>query len=420
MGTVYEVEHTHTGQHLALKVLTQQLGASAERFKREARVASSIQSDHIVLVTDSDVAPELAGSPFLVMELLQGGDLERVTGDQPASPADVVGWLRQVARALDKAHAAGIVHRDLKPANLFLTRREDGSPLVKILDFGVAKMASEATVLTNSDSFLGTPGYMAPEQTDSRGPPVTLMADLYAIGLISFKLLTGRSYWKTGSLVQLLAQILVEPTPAPSERGSTLGPAFDAWFLRACHRDMSKRFASAGEEVEALAVALGLPEQPRLSESAQRTIIADVTLGSAATFTASSTDVQAVQKQMAKRRWVAGGLAGAVAAIGIAATVLRGGEHGKGTAVAGDTGIPTGHASLALTPSSAPPTMSPAPLAEVTIDAAAASPSSAPSPAIPGGTGAPAKHKAAPSAITPPPEKGSPASPRSDTVWRER
>src|SRR5258708_4456622 len=97
MGVVYEVEHTHTGQHFALKVLTQQPGASAERFRREARAASSIQSDHIVRVTDADVAPELAGVPFLVMELLEGGDLESVTGDQPASPDDVIGWLRQVA-----------------------------------------------------------------------------------------------------------------------------------------------------------------------------------------------------------------------------------------------------------------------------------------------------------------------------------
>ena len=132
MGVVYEVEHEHTGQRLALKVLTQQPGASVERFKREARAASLIKSDHIVRVTDADVAPELEGAPFLVMELLDGQDLERATGDTPASPADVVEWLRQVARALGKAHDAGLVHRDLKPENLFLTR--DGR--VKILDFG--------------------------------------------------------------------------------------------------------------------------------------------------------------------------------------------------------------------------------------------------------------------------------------------
>jgi serine/threonine protein kinase len=417
MGVVYEVVHAHTGQHLALKVLSEHLGASAERFKREARVASSIQSDHIVRITDADVAPELRGAPFLVMELLEGGDLERVTGDKPASPADTVCWLRQIARALDKAHAAGIVHRDLKPANLFLTQREDGSPLVKILDFGVAKMAAEATVLTHSDTFLGTPGFMAPEQTDSRGPPVTFRADLYALGLISFKLLIGRSYWRDGTLVQLLAQILVEPTPPPSERGSTLGAAFDAWFLRACDRDPSKRFSSASEQIEALAVALGFPEQPRHPLSVPSTAIADATLGSAATLDASHSDVRSGEKGMTRGRRLAGGLAGAVAAIGIVAAFISGQGHGKEMAVRGDANereSPTEHASLAQAPPSAPPADSRAPPAEA-IDAAAPLPSSGPFPIVQGGTpSGTGKRKAAPA------DKGSPASPHGDTVWMER
>ena len=269
MGAVYEVEHLHTGQRHALKVLTPQPGASVERFKREARAASLIRSDHIVRVIDADVAPELGGAPFLVMELLEGADLERATGNRPAAPGDVVDWLRQVARALGKAHGAGLVHRDLKPENLFLTQREDGTPLVKILDFGIAKMTVEGAGLTASDAILGTPGYMAPEQTDSRGPPVTPRADLYSLGLIAFKLLTGRIYWVTGSLAQLLAQILAEPMPPASERGAMLGPRFDAWSAKACDRSPENRFASAEEQVEALAQALSLPAQP-LPDSAAR------------------------------------------------------------------------------------------------------------------------------------------------------
>jgi serine/threonine-protein kinase len=429
MGVVYEVEHTHTGQHLALKVLTQQPGASVERFKREARAASSIRSDHIVRVTDADVAPELDGAPFLVMELLEGNDLERVTGEQPASPADAIDWLRQVARALDKAHGRGIVHRDLKPANLFLTQREDGSALVKILDFGIAKVAAETTALTNSDSFLGTPGFMAPEQTDSKGPPVTFQADLYALGLISFRLLTGRSYWSTGNLVQLLAQILVEPMPPPSQRGSTLGLAFDAWFLRACDRVVSNRFASATEQVEALAVALGLPEQPRFSESAPRSVgPASGAIGSAATFNASATDVSAGQKRIVRRRWLTGTLAGAVAALGIVATFLRGGRHGEVTAVralAGDTGTPTAQASLGLARSSPPSITSSVLPAAVAIDAGMPPPPSTPSQlavATAAASGAKRKPPASPvtSLAAPPPEKRPPASSPSDTIWRER
>jgi len=334
MGAVYEVEHVHTGQRFALKVITPQPGASVERFKREARAASRIKSDHIVQVTDADVSPELGGSPYLVMELLEGADLEGVTGPNPALPEDVIHWLRQVARALNKAHDAGIVHRDLKPENLFLTRREDGSPLVKILDFGIAKILSEGSTLTQSGGILGTPAYMAPEQTDSHGPPVTHRSDLYALGLIAFKLLTGRMYWRTGSLAQLLAQILAEPMPPPSERGSKLGPAFDEWFQRACDRSPEKRFASAVEQVEALAVALGLPEQasvvPGLSPRMLTPVDGDG--GAVPSLNASATDLTTARRRLARRRWVAGGSAASVAAVALVALSMRAGVPGAGPA----------------------------------------------------------------------------------------
>src|SRR5450432_1488762 len=140
MGAVYEVEHARTGERLALKVLLSGVGASAdalERFQREARASARIKSEHVVRVTDADVAPELGGVPILVMELLEGQDLERLAASASAvaSPSIVVDWLRQVARALDKAHQLGIVHRDLKPENLFLAQSDDGPAIVKILDF---------------------------------------------------------------------------------------------------------------------------------------------------------------------------------------------------------------------------------------------------------------------------------------------
>jgi serine/threonine-protein kinase len=339
MGAVYEVEHLHTGQRLALKVLTmQQQGAAVERFKREARAASRIQSDYVVRVTDADVAPELAGAPFLVMELLEGADLEHATAGGAAPREDVVSWLRQVARALSKAHEAGIVHRDLKPENLFLTRREDGSPLVKVLDFGIAKLTAESGVLTRSDQFLGTPAYMAPEQAESQGAPVTAASDLYATGLIAFRLLVGRSYWRPGTLAQMLAQILVEPMAPASERGSTLGPAFDAWFARACSRDPSKRFESAFEEVEALAGALGLPEEKRAATPApsQKPVTATSTLESAPTVTpdaaagpvptlgASSREMTTARTRRNRGRWPFVAAGAAVVAIAAAALYLPG------------------------------------------------------------------------------------------------
>ncbi len=275
MGAVYEVEHVRTGQRLALKLLGAPAAASAEaveRFKREARAPSQIKSDHVVRVTDADVAPELGGAPFLVMELLEGSDLEEATRDGPASPADVVEWLRQVARGLDKAHERGIVHRDLKPGNLFLTRREDGGPLVKILDFGVAKILEDAQ-RTESGRLLGTPLYMAPEQADSTATNVSPQTDVFAVGLIAHRLLLGRSYWNPGTVKQLLSQILFDPMPAPSARGSSLGPAFDAWFARACAREPDKRFASAGEAVEQLAEAVEGAREGAATLSAQSTMV---------------------------------------------------------------------------------------------------------------------------------------------------
>jgi serine/threonine protein kinase len=260
MGAVYEVEHARTGEHLALKVLLSGVGAppeDLERFKREARASARVKSDHVVRVTDADVAPELDGAPFLVMELLEGSDLEREATSSHLDAATVVGWLRQVAVAIDKAHRLGIVHRDLKPENLFLTTLEDRPPIIKVLDFGISKLAGEGT--TASGQIIGTPEYMAPEQAASSAS-VTPATDRFTLGLVAYRLLAGESYF-SGDPINVLAKLLHEPMRLPSERHPGLGAAFDAWFARACHRDPERRFASAAEQVEALSVALGLSPQ---------------------------------------------------------------------------------------------------------------------------------------------------------------
>jgi serine/threonine-protein kinase len=266
MGVVYSVEHVLTGEQLALKVMTSHHGATREaieRFKREARASSKIRSEHVVRIIDADVAPELDRAPYLVMDLLEGTDLEKASGDEPIAPVVVVEWLRQVARALDKAHRLGITHRDLKPENLFLTQREDGSPLIKILDFGIAKITAESTGTTQSGQILGTPLYMSPEQ--ARGDPTQIgpAADRYALGLIAYKLLTGAPYWKATSVAGIIGQVLYEPMTAPSTGGCRLGGDFDQWFLRACNREPSQRFGTTVEQVEALAKAIGLPADMR-------------------------------------------------------------------------------------------------------------------------------------------------------------
>jgi serine/threonine protein kinase len=263
-GTVYSVEHAFTGELLALKVMNSHLAGSADaisRFKREALAVSKIRSPHVVRIFDADVAPELGGAPYLVMDLLDGIDLEQLSDDKPVEPEVVVDWLRQVAHPIDKAHRIGIIHRDLKPENLFLTRGDDGSPLIKILDFGIARIAAESLSVSSTQwgQLLGTPLYMAPEQ--ARGDPklVGPAADLFALGLTAYQLLTGVPYRTALNWEGMLEEILRGPLRAPSALGHDFGSEFDDWFLRACNLEATCRFASASVQIEALARALRLP-----------------------------------------------------------------------------------------------------------------------------------------------------------------
>ena len=262
MGLVYEVVHENTGEHLALKLLLARSRLApdlVERFRREARATTAVKSDHVVRVTDADVAPELDGAPFLVMELLEGKNFEELCRERQPSPEETVDWLRQVARALDKAHHQHIVHRDLKPENLFLAEREDLPPIVKVLDFGIAKMVGGAGPDTVSGQILGTPRYMAPEQAGQSGNEISPASDRYALGLIAFRLLSKRHYFDEDKVMKLLLEVARGPTLAPSALGCRLGPAFDAWFARACSPEPKTRFGSCFQQVEALAEALGLP-----------------------------------------------------------------------------------------------------------------------------------------------------------------
>ncbi|MGC4093030.1 MAG: protein kinase [Polyangiaceae bacterium] len=275
MGVVYAVEHVHTGEVLALKLLHASAAKNPEavlRFKREARAAAKIRSDHVVRVTDADTAPELDGAPFLVMERLEGIDLESLSKQLgPLQPEAVVALLMQAARALDKAHKLQIVHRDLKPENLFLHRGDSG-PIVKVLDFGISKFSStelesSALLVTTDGALLGTPYYMSPEQATGRASAISQASDLWALGLIALRLLMADHYWRAQNLTELLWQISVGPLDPPSVRWNT-SPALDDWFRRACDRDPARRFGSASEQVEALGLALGT----RAGFDAQRTL----------------------------------------------------------------------------------------------------------------------------------------------------
>jgi serine/threonine-protein kinase len=278
MGAVYEVVDEKTDSRRALKVMLPSLIEDVDlraRFELEARVTGKIESDHLARVSDAGV-DDATQMPFLVMDLLQGEELGSLLARRKVlPPGEVVLFLFEAALALDKTHAAGIVHRDLKPENLFVTQRDDGSPCVKVFDFGIAKVVNHGNA--RATRAIGTPLYMSPEQIRGDGclgPAV----DLYAVGHIAYTLLTGEAYWTEEveggtSPFMILSTVLLGATEPPSarakrRRGVVLPPGFDAWFARATAPRPEDRFDRATNAVAALAIALGV-SLPRVSLSVQ-------------------------------------------------------------------------------------------------------------------------------------------------------
>jgi serine/threonine protein kinase len=266
MGAIYEVVHVETEGRCALKVMLPEVADSAElraRFRQEAVVTARIVSDHIVKLYDAGTDEE-AGIPYLVMELLEGEDLgRRVERDGPVPPASLALLMRQVGHALTRAHAAGIVHRDLKPENLFVTRRDDGSACIKVLDFGIAKLVARGHQRPDTTLALGTPFYMAPEQIRGDGD-IGPLADVYTLGQVTFTALAGEPYWKresggTHATFRVMRAIGAGTREPASARALVPIPAaFDPWFARVTALEPSERFESAQAAVAALAPALGV------------------------------------------------------------------------------------------------------------------------------------------------------------------
>lgn len=273
MGAVYEVVDRHTRRRRALKVMLPGLAADAdlrERFKLEATITAEIESAHLVETLDADVDAD-TGAPFVVMELLKGEDLGATLERRGKLPPDeALGLLQQAALGLDRTHAAGVIHRDLKPANLFVTTNDDGSARLRVLDFGIAKLAQSGGPLLTTRA-LGTPLFMPPEQIRGDGD-IGPRADGYALAHVAYALLTGEPYWSEESsaspaLYAIFSRVLGGVVEAPTVRAQrranvTLPPAFDGWFATAAALQAADRFASASDLVAALASALGLPGPP--------------------------------------------------------------------------------------------------------------------------------------------------------------
>jgi serine/threonine-protein kinase len=257
---VWVADHLALQTHVAVKLIDPELAKredARERFKREATAAAQLRSAHVVQILDHGIDDT---QPFIVMELLDGEDLfERLNTRGRLPLRETSRIITQVARALTRAHQAGIVHRDLKPENVFLVPNDDDE-IAKVLDFGVAKVSDPAKQTmrkTGVGTLVGTPHYMSPEQVKGIGE-VDSKSDLWSLGVIAFQCVTGDLPFDSEGVGDLLIKISVGAIPVPSDTLKSLPPAFDAWFAKACERDLDKRFQTAREMALALAGVAGM------------------------------------------------------------------------------------------------------------------------------------------------------------------
>jgi eukaryotic-like serine/threonine-protein kinase len=259
MGVVVAALHLQLDERVAIKFLLPEALTNAEavaRFAREARAAVKIKSQHVARVID--VGTLETGAPYMVMEFLKGQDLSNHLRQSGALPiADAVDFVLQACEALAEAHALGIVHRDLKPANLFLTTLADGSPCVKVLDFGISKVTNPGASgpdlgMTKTQAVMGSPLYMSPEQMAS-SRDVDGRADIWAIGTILYELVTGRVPFNADTMPQLCAMILQHPPDPPRSLRPDVPDGLTQVMLRCLEKDRTRRFANVAELAAALA-----------------------------------------------------------------------------------------------------------------------------------------------------------------------
>ncbi len=283
MGVVVAAWHEELEKRVAVKFLLPEMAErsdAAERFRREARAAVRIQSEHVARVLD--VGTMENSVPYMVMEHLDGHDLgDELSSRGKLSVSEAVDYLLQAGEAVAEAHALGIVHRDLKPANLFVTRRADGTPLIKVLDFGISKSITGDSKgemsLTRTASMVGSPLYMSPEQMRS-AKDVDTRTDIWALGAIFYELLAGRPPYDAESVPELYASLLTDSPPPLQQFRDDIPPELEQIVLRCLEKDRDKRWATVAELASAIA-AFGSPESRIHAVRARRLLaVSDATL----------------------------------------------------------------------------------------------------------------------------------------------
>ncbi|MBL9025458.1 MAG: serine/threonine protein kinase [Myxococcales bacterium] len=298
MGSVWVATHVGLDARVAVKFMSDEVALAPTgraRFEREAKAAARLTSPHVVRATDYGVEDN---TPFIVMELLNGESLEaRLRRETRLTPEDTAKIVRQVSKGLAEAHGLGIIHRDLKPANIFLACVGD-EEIAKVLDFGIAKETNKALVVdddTKSGTLLGSPQHMSPEQ--ARGADVDARSDLWSLGVVAFRSLTGHRPFAGTNMADVVAKICIDPIPKPSALMPELGARFDAFFQKAFSRNPAFRFQSARELADAFAEATGVKDDSMVISVVRPLVSAEVAprAESTAAFLARASSVDTVE-----------------------------------------------------------------------------------------------------------------------------
>jgi serine/threonine-protein kinase len=264
MGVIYEARHTRLSKSFAVKTLHREVTANEEvyrRFRREAEVTSEIGHPNIVEVLDFDHTD--SGVPYMVMEFLEGESLgEALEREGKLGLEQVLTLVREVGSALQAAHDKGVVHRDLKPQNIFLCRLGDRTDFPKVLDFGISKISGSSSVMTQSQSYLGSAHYMAPEQARGRSADADERTDVFAFGSILYRAVSGSDAFDGDSLPAVLYDIVHTHPPTASEVDRAIPEAVSEVIRVAMNKEPDQRFQSIAELVRAMEAAVTRGELP--------------------------------------------------------------------------------------------------------------------------------------------------------------
>ncbi len=386
MGVVVAAKHLQLEQKVALKFLrpeAMQSKEAVERFTREARSAVRLKSEHVAKVTD--VGTLDSGAPYMVMEYLDGADLSRVveaTGS--ITIEESVHFVLQACEAIAEAHSLGIIHRDLKPQNLFVTRRVDGQPLVKVLDFGISKTldTQSGLSLTRTSSIMGSPLYMSPEQMRS-SKNVDQRSDIWALGVILYELLTGRVPFEAEAIPELCLKVVQDAAESPKSIRAEIPEGLSAVVLKCLEKNPSNRFANVAEfaaaiepysvlargSSERIASTLNLPSRPPMVSLSSSMSASNPKIGTGGTAWGTT---QAVPAKKNRTALIAAGAVGLVlVSVGIG-VALKGSSSKPDTSVAATQTAPPVTSAAPVEPS---PTATQTTIATATTPSASSTPS---------------------------------------------